>query len=78
MELSKSPKSQTDSILKCPICYELFSKNHEPMIVPCGHTMCVNCVIQIIKFSEEDYEEYSNSEEENQYDNFFDSDLSVS
>jgi len=44
------------------------------MIIPCGHTMCVNCVIQIIKVSEEDYESYSNSSVENDYEDFFNSD----
>lgn len=73
MELN-SIKSSIVSILKCPICYEDFSKKHEPMIIPCGHTICVNCVIQIIKLSEEEYDSYSSSSEENEYENFFDSD----
>jgi len=44
------------------------------MIIPCGHTICVNCVVQIIKLSEEEYEGYSNSSFENEYEDFFESD----
>lgn len=68
-----SIKLSISTILKCPICYEEFSKKHEPMIIPCGHTICVNCVVQIIKLSEEEYESYSNSSREDEYENFFNS-----
>lgn len=76
MDPLNSIKTSITSILKCPICYEQFSRHHEPMIIPCGHTICVNCVIQIIKLSEEEYESYSNSEHGNDYESFFESQYS--
>ena len=55
MEFTKI-KSSINTIFKCPICYEDFSEKHEPMIIPCGHTICIKCVTQIIKVSEEEAE----------------------
>jgi hypothetical protein len=38
--------------LECPICFEQFEKllsERAPLVLPCGHTMCVSDVKQQIK-----------------------------
>lgn len=78
MELAKL-KSSINTIFKCPICYEDFSEKHEPMIIPCGHTICINCVTQIIKVSEEEIEDnYSNGSAENEENNYISEEADLS
>ena len=40
-----------EEILFCQVCYEEFEDNgvHVPRILPCGHSMCHNCVGRLIQ-----------------------------
>jgi hypothetical protein len=55
MEINKQ-NSIKENCLKCPICYETFSQIHKPLLIPCGHTICSNCLEQLKKLSREDEE----------------------
>jgi hypothetical protein len=55
MEITKQ-HSLKEHALKCPICYETFSNIHKPLLIPCGHTICSNCLEQLKKMSKEDEE----------------------
>jgi len=57
MELTKQNSYLKEYVLKCPICYELFSSIHKPFIIPCGHTICSICLENLKKISAEDYDE---------------------
>ena len=62
-------------IFKCPICYELYSNVHKPLILPCGHTVCSECFESIKKQSEEDdEEEYHSAQPEDEFDVSLESD----
>lgn len=38
------------SLLECGICLETFDANaKKPVVLPCGHTVCKQCVSQISK-----------------------------
>ena len=44
MEIINQSANLKEHIFKCPICYELFSNIHKPMIIPCGHTIFKKCL----------------------------------
>ena len=75
MEISRTNSYLNEVCLKCPICYENFSNLHKPIIIPCGHTICIFCVDNLKKLSEEeaDEEEYKFDIDE-EYDVSLDSD----
>jgi hypothetical protein len=37
----------------CPICYELYGNSvndlHCPRVLPCGHTLCMGCIVNMSK-----------------------------
>ena len=35
--------------MECPVCLENFSTEFKPMILPCGHTICYDCVVMSLK-----------------------------
>lgn len=40
----------TTSLLDCPVCLESFNdRAQQPRFLPCGHSMCVTCLADIIK-----------------------------
>ena len=53
--------------IKCPICFDYYSNGKIPKILPCGHTICVQCIINIKKQCEEDSDSYT----DNSKDSFF-------
>lgn len=43
---------QGSSIVSCPVCFNDYSKNHSPLVLPsCGHTTCEACLRQIANYS---------------------------
>jgi hypothetical protein len=62
MEISKQ-NSLKEHVFKCPICYEMFSNIHKPLLIPCGHTICSNCLEQLKKMAKEDDESGYTSQE---------------
>lgn len=35
---------------RCPVCYsDMVSRNNEPKVLPCGHTLCISCLDRIIR-----------------------------
>ena len=48
--------------LKCPICFDIFSNAKIPYALPCGHTICSDCFIQIKKECLEDYKTYKSDD----------------
>ena len=41
----KSTRSTSAFEIKCKICYTNFdTEKYEPMVIPCGHTLCKNCL----------------------------------
>ena len=69
MELNKQNSFLREHI-KCPICYEEFSDVYKPLIIPCGHTICSQCVINIKKISAEDIDdsEYFSDDLDEEFD----------
>lgn len=55
MEISRQ-HSLKEYVLKCSICYELYSNLHKPLVIPCGHTICSLCLKQLKKMGEDDDE----------------------
>ena len=50
--LESLPKSKISSSveIKCKICYSNYDRdNNEPMVIPCGHTLCRNCLTNMPK-----------------------------
>ena len=45
--------------VKCPICMYDFSESYTPLILPCGHTLCEQCVEKIKKECSNDGESYN-------------------
>ena len=45
--------------VKCPICMFDFSESYTPLILPCGHTLCEQCVEKIKKECSNDGESYN-------------------
>ncbi|OMJ80721.1 hypothetical protein SteCoe_18972 [Stentor coeruleus] len=38
-----------DVNFECPICFEIFTSDIKPLVVPCGHTVCTPCIKSLIK-----------------------------
>ena len=53
--------------IKCPICFDYYSNGKIPKILPCGHTICIQCISNIKKQCEEDDDSYT----DNSKDSFF-------
>ncbi len=53
--------------IKCPICFDFYSNGKIPKILPCGHTICIQCISNIKKQCEEDDDSYT----DNSKDSFF-------
>ena len=34
---------------ECPVCLEQYSSTSKPLLIPCGHTACSNCLSHLIK-----------------------------
>ena len=66
MEFRKQNSNLREYILKCPICYELFSNVHKPLIIPCGHTICSLCVENLKKIADEEYDDDKEGSDEEQ------------
>lgn len=41
--------------MDCPVCLEIYLK---PKILSCGHTICLNCVVKLLKFNFEDKKKF--------------------
>lgn len=55
--------------LKCPICFDIFSNAKIPYALPCGHTICSYCFIQIKKECLEDYKKYKSDDSDDEFFN---------
>lgn len=44
----KLDRENISSILTCPICFDYFSK---PILTPCGHSFCFNCILKHLGMS---------------------------
>lgn len=65
---SQTPKlkSSHKQSFTCPICYENYSKFHQPKILPCGHGVCSICIEKIKNMKSGEDEENLNIDTEDQ------------
>jgi hypothetical protein len=34
---------------ECPVCFEIFTSDIKPLVIPCGHTVCTPCLKSLIR-----------------------------
>lgn len=37
-----------DISFECPVCFEIFTSDIKPLVIPCGHTVCTPCLKSLI------------------------------